>query len=79
MHPGLEAVHIAQMRKPPPGQNEGVLQRILGQTGVAQDPVGNHVERVADLMHQDGERLPITRSGSLDEVSIHIDLWFADA
>jgi hypothetical protein len=77
--PCLEAVQIAEMRKSSPGEDEGVLQRILGQTGVAQDPVGNDVERVADLVHQDGERFAITRAGSLDEVSIHVDLWFAVA
>jgi hypothetical protein len=69
--PRLEAVRIAKMRKSPPGKHEGVLQRVLGQTGVTQDPVGDRKERVADLVHQDGERLAIPAAGLLDEVSIH--------
>ena len=33
--------------------------------------MGDRVERVADLVHQDGERLTIAPTGLLDEVSIH--------
>jgi hypothetical protein len=64
--PGLEPIRIAKVRDPTPGENEGVLQRILGEAGVAQDPLGNGEKRVADLMHQDGERLTITLPGPLD-------------
>ena len=71
MDPGLEAVGLPQVRESAPGEDEGVLQRVLGETVVAQDPVGDRVERVADLVHQDGERLAITPTGLLDEVSIH--------
>jgi hypothetical protein len=78
--PRLEAVRIAQMRELPPGEHEGVLQRVLGQTAVAQDPMGNRIELIADLVHQDGERLAITRAGPLDEVSIQpLDLRVAAA
>ena len=59
MDPRLEAVRFPQVRDPAPGEDEGVLQRVLGETGVAQDPMGDRVERVADLVHQDGERLTI--------------------
>ena len=59
MDPGLEAVRLPQVRDPAPGEDEGVLQRVLGETGVAQDPMSDRVERVADLVHQDGERLTI--------------------
>jgi hypothetical protein len=27
-------------------------------------------------VHQDGERLTVALAGKLDEVSIHLDLWF---
>ena len=74
MDPGLEAVRLPQMREPAPGEDEGVLQRVLGEPRVAQDPVGDRVERVADLVHQDGERLSVAPPGPLDEVSIHLDL-----
>jgi hypothetical protein len=31
MDPGLEPLGIPQMRQPAPGQDEGVLQRVLGE------------------------------------------------
>ena len=73
MDPGLEALGIPQVRQPAPGQDEGVLQRVLGEPRVAQDPVRDRVERVADLVHQDGKRLSVAPTGPLDEVSIHLD------
>ena len=57
-----------------PGEHEGVLQGVLGEARVAQDPIGDGVERVADLVHQDCERLPIAPPGPLDQVSIHLGL-----
>ena len=71
VNPRFEAVRIAKMREPPPGEHESVLQRVLGQTAVAEDPMGDRIQRITDLVHQDGERLSITRAGQLDEVSIH--------
>jgi len=75
--PRLEAVRVPKLRKPAPGEDEGVLQRILGESRVAQDPLGDRIQAVADLMHQDGERLSVSPSGLLDEVSIHMDLTVA--
>ena len=77
--PCLEAVRIPKLRKPAPGEDEGVLQRILGEAWVAQDPLGDRVEAVADLMHQDGECFSVSPAGLLDEVSIHVDLSVAAA
>ena len=74
MDPRLESVGFPQVRDPAPGEHEGVLQRVLGETVVAQDPLGDRVELVADLVHQDGERLTIPAAGLLDEVSIHLGL-----
>ena len=74
MDPRLEALGFPQVRDPAPGEHEGVLQRVLGETRVAQDPLSDRVERIADLVHQDGERLTIAPTGLLDEVSIHLDL-----
>jgi hypothetical protein len=71
MDPHFESSGVPELGESPPGEHESVLQRVLGETRVAQDPVSNRVERVADLVHQDGERLAITLSGPLDEVSIH--------
>jgi hypothetical protein len=41
---------------------------------IAQDPLRDRVELIADLVHQDGERLTIPTAGLLDEVSIHLGL-----
>ncbi len=71
MDPRLEPVRVPKMREPAPGKDEGVLQRVLGEARVAQDPEGDRVENVADLVHQDGERLSVAPTGLLDEVSIH--------
>src|SRR5262249_25525579 len=74
MDPRLEAVCVPQPRELPPGEDEGVLQRVLGETRVAQDPERDREERIADLVHQDGERLTVAPTGPFDEVSIHLDL-----
>ena len=71
MDPRLEAISITKMWQPLPGQDEGVLQSVLSSTAVAQDPEGDRVEDVTDLMHQDGVRLPIAPTGLFDEVSVH--------
>ena len=72
--PCLEAIRVPKLRKPAPGEDEGVLQRVLGETRVAQDPVGDRIEAVADLVHQDGECFSVSLAGLFDEVSIHVDL-----
>ena len=80
MDPRLEVLGLPQVRDPTPGEYEGVLQRVLGETRIAQDPLGHRVERIADLVHQDGERLTIAPTGLLDEVSIQpLDLRLAGA
>ena len=79
MDPCLEAIRIPKLRKPAPGEDEGVLQHVLGKAGISQDSVGHRVERVADLVHQDGECFSVSPSGLLDEVSIHVDLSVAAA
>ena len=77
MAPRLETVRLAQMRNPAPDEDEGVLQGVFGQSCVAQDPVGDREERVADLAHEDGERFAVAATRLLDEVSIHVDLSVA--
>lgn len=70
--PGLEAIRLPKLRQPAPGEDEGVLQRILGEGRVAQDPLGDRVERVTHLVHQGREGLPVTPAGLFDEISIHL-------
>jgi len=69
--PGLEAVGLSQMRQLSPDGHEGVLQNVLGETRIAQDPPGDAEERSTDLVHQVRERLLVAPTGPLDEVSIH--------
>ena len=61
-----------------PGRSLLTLTLLLAAAGsslaVAQDPMSDRVERIADLVHQDGERLTIALPGCLDEVSIHLGL-----
>jgi hypothetical protein len=52
MDPGLEAVRVAKLWELLPGRHEGVLQGILGEPVVAQDPEGDREARIADLVHQ---------------------------
>src|SRR4029079_3108148 len=74
MDPRLETVGVPRPRELPPGEDEGVLQRVLGEARVAQDPERNRIERVADLAHKDADRLNVAPKGLRDEVSIHLDL-----
>jgi hypothetical protein len=71
MDPRFESVGFPQVRDPAPGEHEGVLQSVLGETVVAQDPLGHRVQRVIDLVHQDGERVAIAAAGLFDEDPIH--------
>ena len=48
MEPGLEAVGVAQRSKLAPGRDERGLHRVLGQVGIAQDPVRDGHAPVAD-------------------------------
>jgi hypothetical protein len=74
MDPGLETVWVSKLGQPAPGENEGVLQRVLGESRIAQDPIGDRVERIADLMYQDGKGFTIALTGLLDQLSVHLDL-----
>ena len=71
--PAVEAVDIPQVRELPPDGHEGLLQDILGEPWVAQDPPGDAEERVAGLVHQVRERLLVPRARPLDEVSVHLN------
>ncbi len=74
MDPGIEAIGVSEVRQLPPGGDEGVLQRVLGQPGVAQDPEGHREQRIADLVHQAREGVSVATPGPLDYDSVHVDL-----
>ena len=48
MEPGLEAIGIAERSKLAPGDDEGRLNGVLGQVGVAQDPARDRHAPIAD-------------------------------
>ena len=52
IRPGVKARRVAELRKVPPDGQQRLLRRVLGEIGVAQDPVRHRVEAVA---HGDGE------------------------
>ena len=66
--PGLEAGRVAEGGQAPPGRDEGALQGILGEVGVAQDPRGDRVHPVAGQLDQRRECLSIAVSGPFDEL-----------
>ena len=57
MEPGVEPVEVAQGGELAPHLDEGHLDRVLGEAGVAQDPMCDEDAPVADLANQDGEGL----------------------
>ena len=57
MKPRLEPVEVAQGGELPPHLDEGHLDRVLGEVGVAQDPMRDEDAAVADLANQGAEGL----------------------
>ena len=66
--PGLEAGRVAQGGQAPPGRDQGALQGVLGQVGVAQDPRGDRIHPVTGQDDQVRECLAIAVPGPLDEL-----------
>src|SRR5438874_3064136 len=48
IRPGVKARRVAQLRKVLPDVQQRLLRRVLGEIGVAQDPVSNRMETIAD-------------------------------
>jgi hypothetical protein len=67
--PGVEPIRVAQPRKLTPGGGEGVLQGVLGEMGIAQDPRRDRVQPVAGLRDQVPECLAIAAHRPLDDLS----------
>jgi hypothetical protein len=72
--PSLEAIGLAQMRKLLPDRQQGVLQHVLGETGISEDPPCDPQERVTYLVHQICESVLIAGAGSLHHISIQLTL-----
>ena len=69
--PSLEAVRITQVRELPPDGQQGVLQHVLRENRVAEDPSRDAQQRVTDLVHQIGKRFLVAGAGSLHHLSVH--------
>ena len=71
MQPGVEPVEVAKPSQVAPGEDEGLLNRIIGEIAVAQHELGN-VEQATDRFGCEGcERIAIASACSLDQISPH--------
>ena len=77
LEPGVEAVRIAETGQLAPGDHQRLLHGILGPSDVPEDPLGDRHEPVTVRPGQDGEGLPVTALGLLDEVAIQATVLLA--
>ena len=71
VRPGIEASRVAELRKVLPDGEQRLLRRVLGEVEVAQDPVRDRVESVADGDSEAREGLLITALRPSDQIGIH--------
>ena len=79
MEPRLEPIEVAQRGQLPPHLDEGHLDRVLGEVGVAQDPMRDEDAAVADLTNQGAEGLLVALSRLVHDRSQHRCLLVVDA
>jgi hypothetical protein len=72
IQPGVEALHVPQFRQLAPAADEGLLNGVLGEMGVAQHEPGDRVEAVDLARGEQREGLPIPAPRSLDELLSHL-------
>ena len=71
VEPRLQATVVAQGRQLAPGNEEGLLDRVLRPDHVAQDPIRNGVEPIAVLEDKAGKGLFVPSLRATDEVGVH--------
>ncbi len=71
IRPRLEPFRVAKLREPLPDGQQGLLRGVLGQVGVAQDPVRDRQERGRHGGGQAGERLPVSTLSATHELDVH--------
>ena len=71
MGPGLEPIGVPQLRQVPPGIDQCLLGRVLGECRVTQDPARHGVQGVADASDKRVECLFIAVHRPLDELALH--------
>jgi hypothetical protein len=69
--PGVEAIDVPERRKLPPGDDQSLLDGILCEPEIAQDPIRDREEPVASGARQAGKGFLISGSRSLDEGNLH--------
>ena len=70
--PGVEAVRVAQPRQLVPDRDQRLLQGILGEVVVAQDPVGGREQAAGRQAHQRLEGLLVATRRPRYEVTLHV-------
>ena len=71
MEPRLEPIEVAQRGKLPPHLDEGHLDRVLGEVGVAEDPMRDEDAAVAHLTNQGAEGLLVALPRLVHDRSQH--------
>ncbi len=69
--PGVEAIDVPERRQLPPSEHEGLLDGILCEPEIAQDPKRDREESIASGARQAGKGLLISGSRSLNEGNLH--------
>lgn len=69
--PGFQAAVIAQRGQLAPRDQEGLLDRVLRSAGVAQDPIRDGVEPIAELRDERRERFLVAPLRTIHEVWAH--------
>ena len=75
VRPGVKVRRVAQSREVPPDAQQRLLRRVLGEVGVAQDPVRHRVEAIS---HGDGEAregLLVAALCAPHEIDVHVPPW----
>jgi hypothetical protein len=71
MEPGIKAVGVAQSLQITPGEDERLLDRVVGLVAVPEHELGDVEEPADGAGGERRERLPIAPSRYLDQLSLH--------
>ena len=69
--PGVPGIRVTECAQIPPGEEERILEGILGAMRVAEDEVGDALEPRRGCLHQLCEGIEIAGLGPFDEMSLH--------
>lgn len=72
VEPCLQATVVAQGRQFSPCDQEGLLNGVLCSAGIAQDPVRDGVEPIAETKDECGERVFVASFRAIDEFRVNL-------